>query len=403
MFRESVGRYALRHLRRLGAEKWGPASALLGVNAMDNTLSWLTLSSSGCLSTARRCSSAAVGSSTTLKACRPRAASATWCYRETGQHETKAWRGTFWKAPECTASPAPGAVASAVQISPWHDLPRVWPSTNPLNGSVRSDHGTGALSDSAAWREVVCVVEIPQGSLAKLEMDKELPYNPIVQDVYKKKPGQPMRYLLYEPENGVPFHYGFVPRTFEDPSEVHQSTGCGGDADPLDVVLLDPKRLMKHPESASLRLSPRGDVATQEYLRGSVWRCRVLGVLPMIDDGETDWKVIVEPLEELNPKISRHSESGNTSTAGDGTSTSVYRDIRDVPQDVQDHLLHWFRFYKTSEKKPENTFAMGGGLQSAKFASEVVRSCAAQYDRLVYTGQGQHQGQESGFWMGSLH
>eukprot|EP00796_Vickermania_ingenoplastis_P001470 gene1470-859_t len=297
----------------------------------------------------------------------PRCSIEGWIYREVGEVETKDWRGTYWSA------------SGETRLSPWHNLPR---DTHDWRGG------------SSTGMEVVCVVEIPQGSIAKLEMEKGLPYNPIVQDVYKKKPGQPLRFLLYEPERGVPFHYGFVPRTFEDPGEVHPATGCGGDGDPLDTVLLDPRGLMvprdhngleeaekswrSHAKDAKRLTLPED----QKRLRGSVWRCRVLGVLPMIDDGETDWKVIAEPFECLQ------GASLSTAPLASATCETAYRDTDDIPTEIRDHLLHWFRYYKTAENKGENTFGMDGKLQNARLAAEVVRECGRQYDRLVGTEEG---------------
>lgn len=320
---------------------------------------------------------------------------ADWTYKEIGEFETKEWRGLFYsKAPSAAVKDkCEGEVSREWNpISPWHDLPRVFPSSHTLNGigSYRCngvakegiDASIAALSNSeeSNFSEVVAVVEIPQGSFAKLEMSKELPYNPIVQDVYTKKPNQPLRYLMYEPEKGVPFHYGFIPRTFEDPLVVSAETGCPGDGDPLDVVFLDPSGLLRGgTETASTKTSVR-----HARLRGSAWRCKVLGVLPLIDEGETDWKVIVEPLAPLGALTNTFSDKSTSEVpSGMRSFTGKYKNISDVPPDLQDCLCRWFRYYKTCDGKPENAFAMNGKLQYAGFAAEVVKECAAQYDTLL--------------------
>ena len=58
-------------------------------------------------------------------------------------------------------------------------------------------------------------------------------------------------------------------QTWEDPGHVDGSTGVGGDNDPIDVI----------------------EIGGAVHSRGSVIQVKVLGVLAMIDDGETDWKV----------------------------------------------------------------------------------------------------------------
>ncbi|CAN0416346.1 unnamed protein product [Hapterophycus canaliculatus] len=61
-----------------------------------------------------------------------------------------------------------------------------------------------------------------------MEVMKDVPFNPIMQDESKGKP----RYYTY----GVPFfNYGLLPQTWEDPY-LKDSQGHGGDNDPLDVM-----------------------------------------------------------------------------------------------------------------------------------------------------------------------
>lgn len=330
-----------------------------------------------------------------------------WTYKEIGEFESHEWKGTFW------SFRAPNTAGEAVahrddncgfQISPWHDLPRVLPSPSATHSSLNEIGGpSNSASTIHEWLEVVCVVEIPQGSLAKLEMDKELPFNPIVQDVHKKKPLKPLRYLTYGSEKGVPFHYGFIPRTFEDPSKVDTATGCGGDGDPLDVVFIDPQERMLRCRNNQVSL--KDDHQFHSFIRGSVWRCRVLGVIPMIDEGETDWKVVVEPVEEVNPKFPLRAVKklnfGEKQSRGVESSSmsAVYHDVTDIPTVIKAEMLHWFRFYKTSENKPENQFAMNGKIQPALFAAEVVRDCAQQYDNLVLEYSANKNRSEARFWV----
>jgi inorganic pyrophosphatase len=124
-------------------------------------------------------------------------------------------------------------------VSPWHDVP-----ISPAPGAVN----------------FVC--EIPKFERAKMECDTKRPHNPIVQDVKKGKPR-----FYHGP---IFWNYGFVPQTWEDPSERDAELGFLGDGDPLDVV----------------------EIGAAKREMGSVTAVKPLGVLAMIDDGEVDWKMI---------------------------------------------------------------------------------------------------------------
>ena len=90
------------------------------------------------------------------------------------------------------------------RISPWHDV--------PLKVGDRYN----------------MVVEFPKGTNSKFEVIKELPYNPIKQDIKKGLP----RYYSY----GMSFfNNGMFPQTWED-SSLKDSEGHMGDNDPLDVM-----------------------------------------------------------------------------------------------------------------------------------------------------------------------
>jgi inorganic pyrophosphatase len=112
------------------------------------------------------------------------------------------------------------------------------------------------------------VVEIPRWTNAKLEISKDLPFNPIKQDVKKGK----LRFVRNcFPHHGYIWNYGAFPQTWEDPTEKHPDTNAVGDVDPVDVIEIGEK------------------VATI----GQVKQVKVLGVLALLDEGETDWKVVV--------------------------------------------------------------------------------------------------------------
>ena len=188
------------------------------------------------------------------------------------QHvDTGAW--VPWSRRMTTPEIAPGALAEGVygtdkyalflqdggkQISPWHDL--------PLLSAVAS-----------ATPLYTFVVEIPAETTAKMEVQKSHWYNPIMQDTNKDGSA---RYYTY----GVPFfNYGLLPQTWEDPSVCGASGACG-DNDPLDVM----------------------EVGTGALAMGSVVPVKVLGSLELIDEGETDHKIIA--LRADDPDFARVSD-----------------------------------------------------------------------------------------------
>ena len=146
------------------------------------------------------------------------------------------------------------------------------------------------------------VTEIPMYSTAKMEMNKEVSGNPIMQDMKDGKP----RFYSY----GTPFfNYGFLPQTWEDPA-FHD-----GDNDPIDVI----------------------EVGTTPLSMGSIVSVRVLGALKLIDEGETDHKIIA--LRSDDPHF------------------DVIRDMQDLEKykpGVKDRLVDWLINYKTTDGKPQN-------------------------------------------------
>ena len=145
-------------------------------------------------------------------------------------------------------------------LSFWHDVPTFPPS---------ADADAGADADAMV---VNYVNEIPRGTFGKLEVIKERAGNPIMYDrkdvetadgevVYERP-----RFMAYGPS---PFNYGAIPGTWEDSVEPDPITGIPGDNDPIDAV----------------------DIGAAQAPPGAVYEAKVLGALPLLDDGETDWKV----------------------------------------------------------------------------------------------------------------
>merc|ERR1719245_1285979 len=154
------------------------------------------------------------------------------------------------------------------------------------------------------------VVEVPRWSNAKIEIDTKSPLNPLKQDVKKGK----LRFVANcFPHHGYIWNYGAIPQTWEDPNHTDDSTNCKGDNDPIDVC----------------------EIGHRIHPRGSVVQVKVLGVFAMIDEGETDWKVIA--IDVTNPL----AENLN--------------DIHDVDKIMPGFLkatVEWFKIYKMPDGKP---------------------------------------------------
>ena len=136
-------------------------------------------------------------------------------------------------------------------------------------------------------------------------------------------------------------------QTWEDPSQQHAETKAKGDNDPLDVC----------------------EIGEQVGYVGQIKQVKVLGIMALLDEGETDWKVIV--VDVSDPLASK---------------------LNDV-EDVERHLPgliratnEWFRIYKIPDGKPENQFAFSGEAKNKKYATEIIHECHEAWRRLV-TGE----------------
>uniref|UniRef100_A0A8D0FJ84 inorganic diphosphatase n=1 Tax=Strix occidentalis caurina TaxID=311401 RepID=A0A8D0FJ84_STROC len=137
--------------------------------------------------------------------------------------------------------------ADSKYISPFHDIPLFTTGTDVLFNMI---------------------VEVPCWMNAKLEeiIATEELLNPIIQDIKKDK----FQYVAnIFPHKGYIWNYGALPQTWEDPNHIDNITGCCGDNDPIDIV-----------------------------------QVKVLGVLALVDEGETNWKITAISVDDLeDPKI----------------------------------------------------------------------------------------------------
>lgn len=185
------------------------------------------------------------------------------------------------------------------------------------------------------------VVEVPRWTNAKMEISKEEKLNPILQDTKKGK----LRFVRNcFPHHGYIHNYGALPQTWEDPNVTHPETKAHGDNDPLDVC----------------------EIGEAVAYTGQVKQVKVLGVMALLDEGETDWKIIA--IDVKDPHASK------------------VNDIEDVERNFPGLLRatnEWFRIYKIPDGKPENQFAFSGECKNKKYAEDVIRECAEAWEKLV--------------------
>ncbi len=157
--------------------------------------------------------------------------------------------------------------------------------------------------------EINVIVEINKGSKNKYELDKET--------------GLIMLDRVMYTSQDYPFDYGFVPQTHWH------------DGDPLDVVVL----------------------TTHPLVPGLLLTARPVGVFDMIDDGESDAKIIAVPVKDPRFKD--------------------IKDLRDVNAHTIEEIKHFFETYKQIQKKTVTIPT----IRDAKAAMEVITESIELYKK----------------------
>ena len=152
--------------------------------------------------------------------------------------------------------------------------------------------------------EMNVIIEIPRGSQNKYEIDKETGIIALDR-------------VLHTAQT-YPFDYGFVPQTHWD------------DGDALDVVVL-----------TTVPLAP-----------GILVRVRPVAMLPMVDDGDKDAKVLAVPLAD--PRF------------------NDIKDLADVNKHTLKEISHFFMTYKQIQKKE---VSLGEWMDAAAAKEAFARAC----------------------------
>ena len=152
--------------------------------------------------------------------------------------------------------------------------------------------------------EMNVIIEIPRGSQNKYEIDKET--------------GLIALDRVLHTAQAYPFDYGFVPQTLWD------------DGDALDVVLL-----------TTVPLAP-----------GILVHARPIAILPMVDGGEKDEKVLAVPVDD--PRF------------------DDIKDLADVNKHTLKEISHFFETYKKIQKKE---VSLGEWQDKSSAQAAFARAC----------------------------
>ncbi len=156
------------------------------------------------------------------------------------------------------------------------------------------------LSTYSEANKLRAVIEIPAGTNKKIEFDPKT--NTFVVDKRDNKD----RVIDYLPYLG---NYGFIPGTYSDPNK-------GGDGDALDILVL----CESLPTATVLEVYP-------------------IAVLPLIDQGEQDYKIIAIPAESSLQTIKARNLS----------------DLRKNYPQVEQMIGQWFLNYDRGNTLQLNT------------------------------------------------
>ncbi len=175
-------------------------------------------------------------------------------------------------------------------------------TTNLWHGVPLGDHAPETFN---------VIIEIPRGSANKYEVDKETGLIKLDRVLFGSQ--------------YYPFDYGFAPRTYWH------------DNDPLDVMV----------------------ISTFPLVPGLLLEVRPVGVLRMVDSGDSDDKVLAVPSED--PRYSH------------------YTDITDVGEHRIKEIVNFFETYKELQGKKVTCEGFRGKVDAQKTVEEAVALYAQKF------------------------
>ena len=218
---------------------------------------------------------------------------------------------------------------SGKRISAWHDL----------------DYESSVTDDCT----ISGVIEIIKGTKPKMEIMKELPYNPVMQDYSKDKATGARRHREYAVE--PTFNYGFIPQTYCDQR-------LGGDGDAIDLL--------------DLSVEKKPIMAFSDYL--------VLGICGLVDQGELDYKIVALELNEAKARKITCLQSYEKACPGH-----------------LEAIVTWFREYKVWEGKQPNKFLWNSEIKGPEKAMEIIMESHHMYNA-IWKDSVNDTGRKRGYW-----
>jgi len=228
---------------------------------------------------------------------------------ERGKVETHKWRFCY----SCRGKP----------ISPWHSIPLF---TDP-------------------YERKIChmVLEMPRGSVHKIGIHQKEEWNNMKHDIKDGK-------VVTINHGPIPWNYGSLPQTWQDPRDVHWETRAPGDDGILDVIELGSK-------------TPK---------RGAILTVKPLGALALVNEGKTDWKILTI---DINDPMAKE-----------------WNDIEHVPEKLINEIREWYRVYKVVDGKEPNRYGFGGRPLNQEETYHVIGQSNVNWSKLfVKDGRSLHE------------
>ena len=169
------------------------------------------------------------------------------------------------------------------------------------------------------------ICEIPKNTNAKMEINLEERYNPIIQDIYKGKP----RFYT----DKMKWNYGAIPQTLEDDQHIFEEIGYPGDGDPIDVI----------------------DIGSRVLEVGEIIPVKIIGIIPLIDNMETDWKILAININDTKAKLINNLE-----------------DLNRYFPNLEIELFDWFENYKLKSHQIKNTFGLNKKIGDKELAKKII-------------------------------
>ena len=191
------------------------------------------------------------------------------------------------------------------------------PKTSSKKNSINVNLLTGFKAQFADG-DVNAIIEIPAGTNEKWEVNKST--GKLELEILDNTPRK-INYLAY------PANYGMIPKTL-------LSKKNGGDGDPLDIIVLGPSKK-----------------------RGSVVKVKLIGVLYLMDRGETDDKLIAVSVNSPFYKF------------------NSLKKLEEKHPGISDILKLWFTNYKGPEKISSK------GYGNKKQALKILKNAMNDYEK----------------------